>query len=356
MSISRWWMCSLSAWPIPFPRHVRRTIGEHDVQERDREHEQRHDDGDRDRREVAPARRERVAPHARDRGDRQEHAEQHRARVPHEDLRRDRSSTGGTRRRARGDRRQERGGRGVAEQALGPDHVDEERDGRDRDHPGGEPVEAVDEVDGVHHERHPQDRERHREVRAERDDALAREPEVQELHAEQHQHARRASTCPASFPSAETPRCVVDRPRARRSPCTATSAASGSELPWFMSGEGREDPRDAERRPATPTKIASPPVVGVGFGCTLRSDGWSIEPNRSASRRTRASRRTSSPALASEDARGRRSRCARVRSAGAPRNRAVSPGRRGTACIRAAPAPGGVLHRRRRPGAAARRR
>ena len=86
MSISRWWMCSLSAWPMPWPRRVRRTIASDDVEERDEQHEQRHEQRARDGREVAGARRERVPADPGDRRDREQHAEQHRPRVAHEDL------------------------------------------------------------------------------------------------------------------------------------------------------------------------------------------------------------------------------------------------------------------------------
>ena len=53
--------------PSPRPAHDR----QHHVEERDEQDQQRHDQRARDRREVAPARRERIAAHARDRGDRQ---------------------------------------------------------------------------------------------------------------------------------------------------------------------------------------------------------------------------------------------------------------------------------------------
>ena len=46
--------------------------------------------------------------------------------------------------------------------------VREERDRRDRDHPGGEAVQPVDEVHRVHQCDDPQDGERHGEVRRER--------------------------------------------------------------------------------------------------------------------------------------------------------------------------------------------
>ena len=64
-----------------------------------------------------------------------------------------------------------------------------------------------------------------------------------------------------------------------------TSAASGSALPWFIlekNGRTCETPRPTRN----PTYIAIPPMVGVAFGCTLRSEGRSIAPCRTASRRT----------------------------------------------------------------------
>ena len=87
-----------------------------------------------------------------------------------------------------------------------------------------------------------------------------------------------------SFPSADTPRLSSITP----SPTIAvhvTSAASGSALPWFMS-EKNGRTREAPRPTRNPRYIATPPIVGVALGCTLRSDGWSIAPNRKASRRT----------------------------------------------------------------------
>ena len=91
-------------------------------------------------------------------------------------------------------------------------HVDEERRGGDRDHPGGEPVQTVDQVHRVHHERQPEDRERHGQVRADRHDARTRsEPEVEDLHAQQDQpaadqHLRR------QLGERRHPSLVVDRP------------------------------------------------------------------------------------------------------------------------------------------------
>ena len=52
----------------------------------------------------------------------------------------------------------------------------------------------------------------------------------------------------------------------------ARSAASGSALSSFMNpknGNTRETPRPTR----SPTYIASPPIVGVGDGWTLRSEG-----------------------------------------------------------------------------------
>ncbi len=83
---------------------------------------------------------------------------------------------------------------------------------------------------------------------------------------------------------ADTPRLSSIAP----SPTIAvhvTSAASGSALPWFiLEKNGRICERPSPTR--KPTYIAMPPIVGVAFGCTLRSEGWSTAPYRSARRRT----------------------------------------------------------------------
>ena len=66
----------------------------------------------------------------------------------------------------------------------------------------------------------------------------------------------------------------------------ATSAASGSGLAPFTSwkkGTTRESPSAARN----PRYIARPPMVGVGFGCTRRSEGWSITPAAITNLRTR---------------------------------------------------------------------
>ena len=76
-----------------------------------------------------------------------------------------------------------------------------------------------------------------------------------------------------------------------------TSAASGSGLPACMSeknGSRNETPRPTRK----PAYIASPPIVGVATGWTLRSPGRSMAPMRTTMRRTSGVTRNVVPALA----------------------------------------------------------
>ena len=66
--------------------------------------------------------------------------------------------------------------------------VEEERAGRDGHDAGGQPVEPVDEVDGVGHHDQPQHRDERREVPAEGHDVEERHPEVEHRDAEVGEH------------------------------------------------------------------------------------------------------------------------------------------------------------------------
>ena len=52
-----------------------------------------------------------------------------------------------------------------------------------------------------------------------------------------------------------------------------------------------------------PTRMPTPPIVGVGLGWTLRSEGWSMAPIRMARRRTRGVTAATVPAVARNTAR-----------------------------------------------------
>src|SRR5918994_6814747 len=112
----------------------------------------------------------------------------------------------------------------------------------------------------------------------------------------------------------------------------ATKAASSSEDVWCR--PDRNGITRAARSPAaTPRYIASPPVVGVGLGWTLRSEGWSIQPNRNARRRTTGVTTKVTPALTANTRRYGRTLWGDATPWRAPPDGAtggVSGGRRGT--------------------------
>ena len=98
------------------------------------------------------------APAHRDRRDREQQTEEHRARVAHEDPRRAEVVRAGspTHIADRDDRDERRDVRAVEQTGLQqPVGVEEQREPGDDDDPGGEPVETVDQVDrvGEHHDR-----------------------------------------------------------------------------------------------------------------------------------------------------------------------------------------------------------
>src|SRR6266511_4283664 len=93
-----------------------------------------------------------------------------------------------------------------------------------------------------------------------------------------------ARSCPASFTGAAVPRTSSTTP-IRTSTAPATRAPAGSS---DVRNRARNAPSWwATTMPAsTARKMASPPMVGVGRGWTFRSDGWSTAPILTASHRT----------------------------------------------------------------------
>ena len=85
--------------------------------------------------------------------------------------------------------------------------------------------------------------------------------------------------CAMNFASADVPRVSSITPRPTII-VHVTSAASGSGLPVHV-GEEREE-RDAEPDDE-PAYIASPPIVGVATGWTLRSPAVDRAPMRTTS-------------------------------------------------------------------------
>src|SRR2546428_10779589 len=86
------------------------------------------------------------------------------------------------------------------------------------------------------------------------------------------------------FASADVPRLSSITPR----PAIAvhvTRAASGSALPPFIAGKNGRDPEAPSAR-GDPRDIPRPPLAGVAFGCTPRSDGCAMAPHRTTSGRT----------------------------------------------------------------------
>ena len=241
-----------------------------------------------------------------------------------------------------GDRREQGGGRRVAEQARRAHHVDEERRGRDRDHPGREAVQAVDQVHGVHDERTT-----HRIVsstaRSEPsdDDARSREPEVQRAARPAGPARPPMKTWPVSFVSADDAALVVDRPSPTIS-VQVTSAASGSGLPSFMSEKNGRNRETTAGPPGTPRTSRARPSWAWPSGGPCGRSGWSIAPDaHDQAAHERRRRRTSSPRTRGRRA-GRRSRWAQCAGPAATRQpgppRSAFTGRRGTAASGRAPA------------------
>ena len=114
-----------------------------------------------------------------DRDRREREAEHERARVAHEDPRREEVVAEEPDAGA-GDDRREHGRVDLAERQR--DHG--EGDARDRADAGGEPVHPVEEVDHVHHRHDPDDRERHADPRRHVDGAEERQREVVDPDAE----------------------------------------------------------------------------------------------------------------------------------------------------------------------------
>ena len=80
------------------------------------------------------------------------------------------------------------------------------------------------------------------------------------------------NTCAVSFARALVPRrsSIAPRPNIR---VQVTTAASGIGVPRRMSAKnGIRKATDIPTR--NPAYIASPPIVGFGTACTVRSLGW----------------------------------------------------------------------------------
>ena len=80
------------------------------------------------------------------------------------------------------------------------------------DHARGQPVEAVDEVDGVGHGHHPDHGDEEAEVGREDEEVGERDPEVEHRHARPGRGPTPASTWPATLAGADTSRRSSSRP------------------------------------------------------------------------------------------------------------------------------------------------
>ena len=165
------------------------------VEDRDREHEQRQQEDHRRRRLQESLHRD----------GREQETEHERARVAHEDPRREEvvaeEADAGS-----GDDRGEDRRVGLAER----EGEDRERDAGDPADAGGKAVHPVEEVDHVHHRDDPQDRERDADAGRQVDRAEEREGEVVDPDAEERRNRRRhdlAGELPAGPQDPE----VVDR-------------------------------------------------------------------------------------------------------------------------------------------------
>src|SRR6266542_1043668 len=93
-----------------------------------------------------------------------------------------------------------------------------------------------------------------------------------------------AKTCPAILAGADRATMSSISP-------TAVMTRAARSVPWSSSPTRNADRRDgtsaATPMPAaTPISSPTPPPVGVGLGCTFRSEGRSMVPSRTATRRT----------------------------------------------------------------------
>ena len=148
--------------PLTSPRPA--NDRQHDVDGRDQQHEER--DGQRPRGggDVSAAGLGEVLADPLDRGDRQQHPEEHRAGVAHEDLRGMEVPGQEPDADARGDGGEQGGLRRGPELTRIEHDIGEEEGGRDRHHPRREPVQPVEQVDGVRDRHGPRDRHDHRQI------------------------------------------------------------------------------------------------------------------------------------------------------------------------------------------------
>ena len=279
--------------PMPWPRHVRRTIASTTSRNGIEQHEQRHDDRARDGGEVA--RRSAgtgCAPTPEIVAIARSMPEQHRPRVAHEDLRRDGSSTG---------RNPMQMPAVIAERSAAADASPNRLSGcgpcRRRTRaaaiatmPAASPSSPSTRFTAFAMSDDPQDRERHGEVGGDATGSAPADPA----------RTRSTATCTPSSDEhaadedlgrqlgerADTPRVssIDAEPDHHRA-----GHEGGERLGARRGAASAKNGRTSDEAPTptrNPTYIASPPIVGVGFGCTLRSDGWSIAPMRSDSRRT----------------------------------------------------------------------
>ena len=137
-------------------------------------------------------------------------------------------------------------------------------------HAGGEPVEAVEEVDHVHHRDDPDHGQRRPDPRRQVVDAEEREREVVDPDAEDG-GIEPATTWPPSFSHQRRPR------KSSIAPTTVATAA-----PTSSPRTGRVRSRNASAGTMIPKNIARPPSRGIGIRWTRRSSGTSTAPSRRA--------------------------------------------------------------------------
>ena len=161
--------------------------------------------------------------------------------------------------------------------------VEEEGAGGDGDDPGGQAVEAVDQVDGVGDDADPRHRDQRLEVGRQRDEPGERDLEVEHRDAEQVQHAAGEHLSGHLGRRGHLPD-VVEEPDAEDHGGPEHHARAARSSAGRRRGTGPSATRRPSRRGRRRTS-PTPPAVGVARSWTLRSDSASITPHRTASLR-----------------------------------------------------------------------
>ena len=224
---------------------------------------------------------------AGDRAVGEQQAEQHRADVAHEDpgrvevVRQEPDAHAGQqRRRHRGQRL--RGAADGLDQRVGVHQEGQRGHGHDA---GREPVQAVDEVDGVHGDHHEQDGQGHAQVGLEREHPAVRRRQPGQRLAAPDQDAGRRHLRGQPADGAEPPPVVGEADHDHQA--AGQQQPGLAPRPGVWNGSCTKESRLATSSPATrPPYMARPPSSGVGVTCVSLARGSCIAWVRNAIRRT----------------------------------------------------------------------